>query len=85
MGPAFLVRRVKRSRPIAHGMWGKAGGLVLEGSLPDTAAVDLRLKLLMFIAAPVAFSTWSESRDCRFVVRDVGSGRSDLTGSIEAA
>ncbi len=65
-------------------MWGKACGLVLEGSLLDTAAVDLRRKLLMLIAAPVAFS-WSESRDCRFVVRDVGSGRSDLTGSIEAA
>jgi hypothetical protein len=54
--------------------------MVLEGSLPDTVTVNPRFELLMFVAAP-----WTERRDRRFVARHVGSGRSGVTGSIEAA
>jgi hypothetical protein len=54
--------------------------MVLEGSLPDTATVNPRCKLLMLIAAP-----WTARRYCRFIAGDVGSVRPGVTGSIEAA
>jgi hypothetical protein len=54
--------------------------MVLEGSLPDTATVNPRCTLLMFIAAP-----WTARRDRRFIAGDIGSVRSGVTGSIEAA
>jgi hypothetical protein len=54
--------------------------MVLGGSLLDTATVNPWFELLMFVAA-----AWTERRDGRFVARDVGSGRSGVTGSIEAA
>jgi hypothetical protein len=54
--------------------------MVLEGSLPDTATVNPTFKLPMFIAAP-----WTARRDRRFIASDVGSVRSGVTGSIEAA
>ena len=48
--------------------WVAAQCMVLEGSLPDTAAtVNPRFKLLMFIAAP-----WTARRKRRFVARGVG-------------
>jgi hypothetical protein len=67
------------ARPIAHALWVEAPRMVVEGSLPDTAPVNPRLKLLTFIAAP------RKRRDRRFVARDVRSGRSGVTRSIEAA
>jgi hypothetical protein len=54
--------------------------MVLEGSLPDTATVNPRCKLLMFIVAP-----WTAHRDRRFIAGEVGSVRFGVTGSIEAA
>ena len=51
-----------------------------RGSSPDSATVNPRLKLLMFIAA-----RRTERRDRCFVARDVGSGRSGMTGNSDAA
>lgn len=69
----------------AHGesdrprLWLEAGVWWSRG-LPGTATLNPRFKLLMLIAA-----RRTERRERRFVVRDVGSGRSGVTGRIEAA
>jgi hypothetical protein len=67
--------------PIAHGMWLKARCLAeLEQTLPDAFKVETRFKLPLVLPAQVAFGTEGES----FEVRDAGSGKPHLAGSITA-
>jgi acyl dehydratase len=64
---------------IAHGMWTKARCLaMLEGSLPDAYAVDVRFKLPLRIPGRAAFSV----RDRAFAVHDADSGRPHLEGTV---
>ena len=65
--------------PIARGCgWRPVYGW--SRALPGTATLNPRFKLMMLIAA-----RRTERRERRFAVRDVGSGRSGVTGSIGAA
>ena len=67
--------------PIAHGMWLKARCLAeLEETLPDAFTAEVRFKLPLFLPAQVAFGTEGEG----FEVRDAGSGKPHLAGSITA-
>jgi hypothetical protein len=67
------------SRTIAHAV-GPGPVYGDRGPLPDTATLNPRLKLLMFITP-----TCIERRERRFGTRDMGSHRSGVTRSNEAA
>jgi hypothetical protein len=66
--------------PFAHGCGLRPAGWCSRARCPILETVNPRFKLLMFIAA-----AWTERRDRRFVAGEVGSVRSGVTGSIEAA
>jgi acyl dehydratase len=67
-------------RPIAHGMWLKARCLArLEPTLPDAFSVDVRFKLPLFLPGQVAFG---QREGGAFEVRDAGSGRPHLSGTL---
>jgi hypothetical protein len=71
-------------RPIAHGMWTKARSLAaLEGTLPDTFAVDVRFKLPIYLPGKAAFASWEDGAGRQFAVHDAKSGKPHLTGAIE--
>jgi acyl dehydratase len=73
-------------RPIAHGMWTKARCLAaLEGTLPDSFAVDVRFKLPVFLPAKVGFASWEEGGGRAFALHDAKSGKPHLGGSVEPA
>jgi hypothetical protein len=76
---AALKSALAHGEPDRPRLWLEAG-VWWSRALPGTATLNPRFKLLMLIAA-----RRTERRERRFVVRDVGSGRSAVTGSIEAA
>lgn len=75
----LTARAFGQNAPIAHGMWTKARCLAaLEGSLPESYAVDVRFKLPLRLPGRVAFSF----RDGVIAVHDARSGRPHLVGSV---
>ena len=70
-------------RHIAHGMWLKARCLaVLEGSLPDGFAVEVRFKLPVLLPSEVAFSTTAHGDEREFALHDARSGKPHLAGKL---
>jgi acyl dehydratase len=66
-------------RPIAHGMWLKGRCLAeLEGDLPEAYAVEVEFKLPLPLPGRVAFAAPAGELS----VRDAGSGRPHLTGTV---
>lgn len=68
---------------IAHGMWTKARCLAaLQGHVPDAYAVDVAFKLPVVLPARVAFASWHEAGERRFVLHDARSGKPHLDGAL---
>ena len=68
---------------IAHGMWVKARTLAtLEGRLPDAFTVEVDFKLPVPLRSTVAVVTARERGGWLLDVRDAGSGKPHLTGSV---
>lgn len=73
-------------RAIAHGMWTKARCLAaLEGRLPDTFTVEVRLRRPIFLPATVAFASAERDEEIAIAVRDAADGTPHLDGAVTPA
>jgi acyl dehydratase len=72
-------------RAIAHGMWLNARVLgALEPRLPDAYTVDVAFRTPTFLPSAVTFGAARTGDGWRFGVRNAGSGKPHLDGTITA-
>ena len=71
-------------RAIAHGMWVKARSIAaIESELGDAYAAEVEFKLPLLLPARVAFAVTDAEGSARAIsVRDAGSGRPHLSGTV---
>ena len=74
-------------KAVAHGMWSMARSLAALGPAlaREPCRVPVEFKLPLFLPADVVLEHWHDADRWQFVLRDRGSRRPHLAGSVERA